>query len=48
VVHSDPACSKDATVSIDMPYEKDIAIIHKKAGRALLYFAIRNIRHEIA
>jgi hypothetical protein len=36
MVHSDPACSKDATVSIDVPYKRDIAIIHKKTGFAPL------------
>jgi len=48
MVYLDPAFAKEAMVSIDVPYERDIAIIHKKAGCALLYLATRNIRHEIA
>jgi hypothetical protein len=36
MVHPDPAFSKEAMVSINVPFE-DKAIIHKKMGREQLY-----------
>jgi hypothetical protein len=46
MVHPDPAFSKEAMVSINVPLE-DKAIIHKKVGCALLYLAIKNIRTKL-